>query len=131
MSVTMSIGGTDIPTFRDVSVNDDGMGSLAGTFEIPSSVSVNTGDIISIGWDSGGTATTGIIMRTTTTAGTTSGTFSTMWPSAASSTRVWSSGTTTWWPIIPEIELDAIDEKLIEEFLIDSFARGFAKEQAA
>jgi hypothetical protein len=48
----------------------------------------------------------------------TGGTFTATWP--------WSSGT-----VWPRYILSGADEKLIEEFLIESFARGFAKEQAA
>jgi len=127
MSLTMSIGGKDITSFNDFTVNNDGAGNVTGTFEIPPSISVNPGDTISVGWDTGGSITTGVVTRTIHTTGTTSGTFSTLWPSTAGSTTI---VTGTVWPVGWR-RLTHEDEKLIEEFLIDSFARGFAKEQAA
>ena len=62
---------------------------------------------------------------TITMTSTNSGTLSYGWPTAVAKGSGWA------YSPVPRPELSEADQRMIDEFLIESFARGFAREQAA
>lgn len=113
MSLTIEINGVPVG-HRHVAVNADHIEGTSGTFTFDPSITVMTGDTISVEYDSKILAT-GTIKSTSTNASSTTGYFS-------------SSSTVTYPTWTQDRQLRSLDQAIIDEFLIDSFARGWARE---
>lgn len=124
MSIEMTIAGKPVNP-RDLQVHN-GFEGMSGTFNFNSTVTINTGDTVMVS-DGASTVMSGVVTSYTKTAGTTSGAFvsSSLW---SSMTKAPATGKVHRWP---KEYVSPADQRMIDEFLIESFARGFAREQAA
>ena len=126
MSLQMFLGGRPVSS-KEIRVMDEGGGDATGTFELSPSVTIHNGDTISFKMMTKVVAAGVVTSITKHPSGALTGAFASG-GLFTRMTRTPASGKVHRWDA-PEVS--EADQRMIDEFLIESFARGFVREQAA